>query len=71
MKRFAMRLMVLVAALVAPSLLAACNFEPSARDPWSARHGLDTIHESRSAADARLSSPHADARSSRRDAHAR
>jgi hypothetical protein len=66
-----MRLMVLVAALVAPSLLAACNFEPNPRDPWSVRHTLDVAHESRAASDARASSVRADARSSRRDAHAR
>jgi hypothetical protein len=63
--------MVIVAALVAPSFLAACNFEPNARDPWSARHMLDTSHDSRSASDARVSSPHADVRSGRRDARPR
>ena len=66
-----MRLMILVAALVAPSILAACNFEPSVRDPWSARHGLEADHDRHSSGDARASSSHADARAGRREAHGR
>jgi hypothetical protein len=77
--------MVFVAALVAPSLLAACTVEPNVRDAGSARHALDVAHESRSASDfrawaprsdsrasdARLSSPRGEGRSSRRDVRAR
>jgi hypothetical protein len=63
--------MILVAALVAPSILAACNFEPGVRDPWSARHAMEVEHDRHSSADVRTSSARADARSGRREAHGR
>jgi hypothetical protein len=54
-----MRPLIFAAALAVSSILGACIAEPSARDAWSERHPMSTVHELRSSPAAERSpTPH-------------